>query len=308
MTTKSEQPTEARVPSVSQQMLSRRAILGRAATLGLAAAGATLLGGPALAQSGSIDVDVLNFALNLEYLEAEYYTYATTGQSIQALGVPINGAGDEDGVLIKPNPQVPFQTPLIQQFAEEIAQDERDHVLFLRHAIRELGAEPVAQPQLDLWTSFDVAAEAAGIGDTFDPFANEVNFLIGAFIFEDVGVTAYRGAESLLTGATIISDAAGILGTEAYHAAGIRTLLLMQGMAVAEIVQKISDLRDYLDRDGDDDQGILLNGMVNITPTDRHGLVYSRTARQVLNIVYFDPTSKDHDGGFFPEGLNGAIS
>ena len=35
--------------------------------------------------------DILNFALNLEYLEAEFYTYATTGKSITSFGIGTKG-------------------------------------------------------------------------------------------------------------------------------------------------------------------------------------------------------------------------
>ena len=37
------------------------------------------------------EVDILNFALNLEYLEAEFYTYATTGKSITSFGIGTKG-------------------------------------------------------------------------------------------------------------------------------------------------------------------------------------------------------------------------
>src|SRR5580700_5792731 len=39
----------------------------------------------------STEIEVLQFALNLEYLEAEFYTYALTGKGIEAYGIGING-------------------------------------------------------------------------------------------------------------------------------------------------------------------------------------------------------------------------
>jgi len=67
--------------------------------------------------AGVTDADILNFALNLEYLEAEYYTYAVTGAGIQAQGIAVTGSGTPGSVIIKPNPTVPFASVPIQQYA-----------------------------------------------------------------------------------------------------------------------------------------------------------------------------------------------
>jgi hypothetical protein len=284
---------------------SRRQVLKR---LGLGAAGLAglkLLGSSALAQdkdaatAACSDVAVLQFALNLEYLEAEYYSYATTGHGIS----DIFGKGKLGPVIIKAHPRVPFQDDDVRQYAEEIAADENAHVNFIKKTLQSLGATPVARPKIDLQDSFDDLAQAAGLGSSFDPFANDINFLLGAFIFEDVGVTAYRGAAPLLHNPAVLSGAAGLLGTEAYHASNVRTVLFDQHKnVVTNATRKISNLRDALDGAVNDDQPIVRDDKANIVPTDANGLVFARTVRQVLNIVY---GARDANKGlFFPDGIN----
>ncbi len=146
---------------------------------------------------------------------------------------------------------------------------------------------------------------------SFDPFADENSFLLGAFVFEDVGVTAYKGAAPLPRSPDILEAAAGLLAVEAYHAGEVRTVLFgrgQEGAGVDQAANAISALRDAADGEGDTDQGITEgdadDGTANIVPTDANGLAFSRTFQQVLNIVYLGgPTP----GGFFPVGLNGVI-
>ena len=280
--------------------LERRGLL-RGTSFGALALGSMALAGVTLGSSpaeavGINDAAILNFALNLEYLEAEFYIHAATGAGLDAadtygLGVqgPVNGGR-----------AVNFDTPAIQQYAQEIANDELNHVRFIRSVLAD---KAIAEPCIDLTNSFNTLAQAAGLGDSFDPFASENAFLLGSFIFEDVGVTAYHGAAPLVKNKTILSAAAGILAVEAYHASEIRVLLLQRGFA--DQVQAISNVRAALSGAADD-QGILLNGVANIVPTDSNSLVFSRTTRQVLNIVYGAPDASS--GLFFPTGLNGSIT
>ncbi len=305
-----EKQLNTRVGSTRREVLKRLGI-GAAGLAGLNLLTGRAQAATAANTSPEQDIAVLKFALNLEYLEAQYYLYATTGRGLPAQGVSIDGSGTKGFVTIKDNPKVDFQTAAIGQFAREIASDELRHVKFVRAAIRAGGVEPIAQPKIDLLNSFNTLAQAAGIGSSFDPFANEVNFLLGAFIFEDVGVTAFKGAAPLLDSKVILEAAAGILAVEGYHAGEIRTSLFAldnrdRAAGIAGIVQKISDLRDMLDGGGDKDQGIRnAKGNANIVPTDGNGLAFSRSTREVLNIVYGAVGASS--GLFFPNGLNGPI-
>jgi hypothetical protein len=294
----------------------RRRFLKGASAAGLGVVGAGLLGAAvapaALAQDakpqskaeedgGAIsDSAILNFALNLEYLEAEFYSNAVYGH-----GLPSNltyGKGHRGPV--EGGREVPFKSNSLRQFATEIARDEHEHVAFLRKA---LGGAAVSRPTININSSFTAAARAAGLinsWETFDVYANEDNFLLGAFIFEDVGVTAYKGAAPLISNKTYLGAAAGILAVEAYHAANIRTVLYDRGLAAD--ANAISAARDSLDGPSHDDQGVTLNGKANIVPADSNGLAFGRTPGQVLNIVYLTPDVAN-SGGFYPNGVNGQL-
>jgi Ferritin-like domain len=283
----------------------RRRFLKQAGLAGLGVVGAGLLTGienPTMAAAADAPSDgaVLNFALNLEYLEAEFYLHAAHGHGLaDAL---TQGTGTRGGVV--GGRAVNFETKAVREYAREIAGDELAHVKFLRGA---LGAAAVSRPQINIKKSFTAAAQAAGLigaHQTFDPYANENNFLLAAFIFEDVGVTAYKGAAPLITNKVYLEAAAGILAVEAYHAGIIRTVLYGKGLQGP--VRKISAARDSLDGMTDDDQGIGSSNRANLVPTDKNGIAFSRSAGQVLNVVYLNPASVD-GGGFFPAGVNGEI-
>ena len=116
-------------------------------------------------------------------------------------------------------------------------------------------------------------------------------------------MTAYRGGSTKITNRAYLKAAAGILAVEAIHAGEIRAMLFAQGSDYIDMAQKISDARDSLDGGSDDDQGLTdSNGSANISPTNGNGLVFSRNARRVLNIVFGTPGATQ--GGFFPSGVN----
>jgi hypothetical protein len=206
-----------------------------------------------------------------------------------------------------------------------------------------LGSLAVAQPAINISASaggaFPTLATAAGIpgGSGFSPYANDSAFLVGAYVFEDVGVTAYHGAASLLTSAANLSTAAGIMGVEAYHAGLVRTTINYLDpnlTSIGSYTNLISALRAKLALAGllgaapgtydaiPDDYGLAntsvsLAGGPNVTATAivdapaSESIAFARNTTQVLNIVtgggavngttVVSPAT----GVFFPQGLNG---
>ena len=114
-------------------------------------------------------------------------------------------------------------------YAVEIANDELDHVRFLRTA---LGNQSIPCPVIDIGGAFATLGNAA-FGSTtdpaFSPYFDYINFYLGAFIFEDVGVTAYLGAAPSLKNKQYLAAALKIHGVEAYHGGILRSALLQVG-------------------------------------------------------------------------------
>jgi hypothetical protein len=280
---------------VSIPKLSRRESLTALAAAGLCATAGPL---PSYAQGADIkDEDIFQFALNLEYMEAEYYLRATTGKGIDAADV-----GSEAGE-VKGGRKVAFQHKAVREFVEELAENELAHVRFYRKA---LGSQAVSRPAIDFEAGFAAVGKAIGAPD-FDPFADDMSVLLGGMLFEDVGVTAYAGAAPLLKKKEFVEAAAGILAVEAYHMGMARSQLYVMGEKAHKLANAVSEARDKLDGPEDKDQGIVRNGKANVVPSTPDAIAFRRTPQEVLHIVYLTEKSGASSGGFYPKGMNGAI-
>ncbi len=288
--------------------MDRRKLMksGALATAGLSVGAVSGIGSARAAGTTytPMDADVLNFALNLEYLEANYYLLGVTGSPL-----PTSLTGGGPAPFAPTTALVPFQTQQLASYFLRIAADEYAHVSFLRDA---LGASAVAQPQIDLGEAFTTLARAAGLitaGQSFNPFASEIDFLIGSYIFEDVGITAYGGGAAYLDNADNIAYAASVLAIEGYHAGAIRGYLASQGGGA--VTNAISGLRATLSAQADDngtDLSASASGgsPINIVNVDSNGQSFRRSFNQVLNVVYGGASATA--GLFFTNGTAGAIS
>lgn len=276
--------------------LNRRKFM---AGLGFAAAGIGLLSGcddsgsmsSGVMAAGPSETDVLNFALNLEYLEATFYSFATQGTDL-----PPSLTAGSGAVTGQPSSKIAFPNQQITDIFNEIFFNEMSHVADLQSLI---GSGHVARPALNL--------SAAGA-------VTPANVITISRQFEDVGTTAYAGASTLLT-ATNLSFATRVLAVEGFQAGALRLISLQQAVPFAQ-----ADSLDVLV--GDPGAEVLAtqgptaaggffatSGVANASSAQPQALAFARNTSQVLQIVYGAAGQTGvAKGGFFPNGLNGNIT
>jgi rubrerythrin len=174
---------------------SRRQFMGY---LGLTGAGAALVAcSPTptpqpgqMTEAEKRDLSILNYALTLEYLEADFYNQFT-GDGINATKLS--------------NAQV-------KEYAREIAAHENAHVAALKATITKLGGTPVAKPTFD----FGPLIGSKTVNDEL--------FLALAATFEPIGVRAYLGQVAQLTNPELVATAGAIHAVEANHVSAVQEL------------------------------------------------------------------------------------
>ena len=223
-------------------------------------------------------VDVLNFALNLEYLEANFYLYVSTGSGLSS-------AQNGGGVAIQGAPPKLALDANTMAVAQALAADEVNHIAILRSAVTSLGGTPIPQPLINLAANGAVTTQA--------------QFLAASRQFTALGGSAYVGsAQLLVSNPSVLTTAAQILGTEGQHAGAVDYLCVTQGVASPAI-------------DAQDVPPSSSNYFI-VAPTT--ALAPGRTPQQVLGVAYkasnattTTPTAGLTVGGFFPNGVNGNV-
>ncbi|KAE9591620.1 hypothetical protein Lal_00038698 [Lupinus albus] len=265
----------------------------------------------------SPDIDLLEFPLNLEYLEAEFFLFGSLGHGLDVVAPglahgghpPIGARLAKLGFLVK---------DIILQFGLQ----EVGHLRAIKSRVRGF-----PRPLLNLSSAAfgQVMDNAFGrpLHPHFDPYANEINYLLASYVIPYIGLTGYVGTNPELQHATSKKLVAGLLGVEAGQDAVIRALLYERraqivhpyGVTVAEFTNRISILRNRLGNTGLKDEGLVVpilqgsEGRVsgNILSADKDSLSYSRTPAEILRILYGG--GDEHvPGGFYPNGGDGHIA
>ncbi|KAL8130181.1 hypothetical protein V2J09_019336 [Rumex salicifolius] len=265
----------------------------------------------------SSDADLLEFPLNLEYLEAEFFAWGALGYGLDRID-PLLAAGGPPPIGARMAHLDPFTRDVITQFAFQ----EVGHVKAIKGTVKGF-----RRPLMDLRVAHfaDVINKAMGsrLNPPFDPYANSLNFLIASYLIPYVGLTGYVGANPKLQAPASKRLVAGLLAVESGQDAIIRALLYEHAnkevkpyrITVAEFTNKISVLRNILGKMGVKDEGLTVPLRLgaeyrvkgNILAGDEHSLGYARTPQEILRVVY-GSGNESVPGGFFPRGADGVIA
>ncbi|XP_010929545.1 ferritin-like catalase Nec2 [Elaeis guineensis] len=263
------------------------------------------------------DVDLIEFPLNLEYLEAEFFLFGSLGHGLDQVAPNLTMGGPPPVGAKKAN-----LDPLIRDIVTQFAYQEVGHLRAIEATVKGF-----PRPLLDLSSSnFAKIMNAAlqrNLEPPFDAYANGINFLLASYLIPYVGLTGYVGENSMLSSALSKRLVAGLLAVESAQDAVIRSLLYERAwtkvepydITIAEFTDRISDLRNKLGGAGVKDKGIVVppamgaEGKIsgNVIAGNHYSLAYERTPKEILRIVYGN--GDEHTpGGFFPKGAQGRIA
>ncbi len=239
--------------------------------------------------------DVLNFALNLEYLEANLYSIVVTGNPISA-----TLRGSAPGAVTGSPGKLTLGT-MTTALMQALVQDETNHINLLRSTITSLGGTPISMPNINY----------AAMG----PITTETQLYVITRQFTATGNGAYAGAaQFLISNPAVLTAASQILGAEGQHLGAVNFQINAGGVNAMAGTQKALDLQDTLPN-ATQYFDVFLAGAVNAnTSNQAPGLAPARTTAQDLGIVYgvstattLTPPTGVTSGAFFPTGVNGKI-
>lgn len=292
----------------ANRALNRRHFIAALGMTG-AAAGAGMMSGCSTSNSVAVttattaQLDILNFALNLKFLQATFYSFITQGTDLTG------AAATNSGAITNTPSKLAFTVTNAQQITDmlnEIYYDEKNHVTTL---LSLLGASAVFRPAINLGAFGAVTA---------------TNALSIARLLEDVVVTAYAG---LITGlaSSDITVIGQVMGADSFHAGIIRLAALQNPTIAANIKADSTDVLPYdpgtaaLAAAGPTSNGAFFAtaGASTASTTTPAGFAFTRNVSQALAVLYGTlPASSTTvttasigttSGGFFPSGVNGNL-
>ncbi|KAK9665085.1 hypothetical protein RND81_14G089300 [Saponaria officinalis] len=262
------------------------------------------------------DIDLIEFALNVEYLEAEFFLHGALGHGLDKVA-PHLAAGGPPPV----GPRKARLDPLVNSIVYQFGLQEVGNIRAMKKVVKGF-----PRPRMNLSTIFAEAMDKAfgrPLMPPFEPYATTLHYLIGCYMIPLVGLTSYVDINSKLHSPHAQKLIGSLLAVESGQDAVIRTLMYERrlqrvypyGIPLQDFTIKISNIRNKLAKAGIRDEGLVVEpslgaegkSALNILSCDKDSMPYSRTPAEVLRIFY-SSGDEHHKGGFFPDGAGGNIA
>ncbi|KAL7123734.1 hypothetical protein ABFS83_14G002500 [Erythranthe nasuta] len=263
------------------------------------------------------DIDLLEFPLNLEYFEAEFFSWGALGGGLDTFAPNLTMGGPSPIGARKAR-----LSPLIKDIIAQFALQEFGHLRAIQKTVPGF-PRPLLNLSAESFATVMNNAFEKPLQPSFDPYANDINYLLASYVIPYVGLTGYVGANPKLKSPTSKRLVAGLLGVESGQDAVLRTLLYQRAFVkvypyeftVAEFTDRISSLRNKLGKKGLKDEGLIVKpvqgaeGRIsgNVLAGDQDSLSFDRTPEEILRIVY-GSGNENQPGGFYPKGGDGRIA
>ncbi|URD83287.1 desiccation-related protein [Musa troglodytarum] len=244
------------------------------------------------------DIDLLQFALNLEHMEADWFLYGALGYGLDAVAPELVMGGPPPIGATKAN-----LDNVTSAIMAEFGYQEVGHLRAIKSTV---GGFP--RPVIDLSGKHfaKIFDDAFGfhLDPPFDPYLNSVNYLLASYVIPYVGLVGYVGANPNIN----------VIRTLLYERAN-EVVQPYKNLTVAEFTAKVSELRNKLASCGVKDEGLLVpvswgaenKTNSNVLSANVNSVAYKRTPAEILRIVY-GTGDEGTPGGFLPKGGDGAIA
>ncbi|CAM6062047.1 unnamed protein product, partial [Sphagnum tenellum] len=257
------------------------------------------------------DKELIQVALNLEYLEAEFFLWSSVGKGLDTFAPYLTKQGPPPIGVQKAN-----LPPLLADTFFQFGLQEIGHLRAIHKGLKEFAfPRPLLDVSNKIWAEFFDKALGKELKPPFDPYCNSLNYVLSAYMIPYVGLTGYVGTSPLLFGKEAKKLMAGLLAVESGQDAIIRSFLYQNrhkevkpyGISVAEFTDKISCVRNELSH-GMVDEGLVVPRALrseelakgNLLSADKDSLAYGRTPEQVFATVYGNGNASK-PGGFYPK-------
>ncbi|KAJ4764554.1 Desiccation-related protein PCC13-62 [Rhynchospora pubera] len=258
-----------------------------------------------------------HFALNLEFIEAEWFLHGALGIGLDEIAPELAHGGPPPIDGRKAN-----LDEVTKRIITEFAYQEVSHIRYIEAVFG-----PIQRPLIDIsrahWAKLMNMALGYKLDPPFDPFIDSLHYMVASYVLPYIGLNGYTGANPNLDGYRSKRALAGLLSVESAQDAILRGWLFERleeivepyNITVAVFTDKISQLRNRLAMCGIKDEGLIvppelgaeMRICTNVISANVDSISYSRTPKEILRIVY--ETGDEHiPGGFLPEGGNGEIA